>query len=186
VISTVAVTRNAHLKFERLPHGLQAGIDSSVYRQLMRHQAAGVSVVATGEVGSRVGLTATSVASLSDSPPKLLVCVGRAAQAHDAIHKNGVFSVNFLAAGHQALAQRFAGRHDVDGESRFLEGRWSTLETGAPVLADALSSLDCRLLESHTFSTHSIFIGRVVAGCNNVDADPLVYFRGGYREISRS
>ncbi len=174
------------MKFERLAHGLQAGIDGSVYRQLMRHQAAGVSVVATGETGSRVGLTATSVASLSDAPPKLLVCVGRAAQAHDAIHKNGVFSVNFLAAGHQALAQRFAGRHDVDGEARFSEERWRTLETGAPVLVDGLSCLDCRLLESHTFSTHSIFIGRVVAGCNNVDADPLVYFRAGYREISRS
>lgn len=186
MISAFAITRKTLLKFDRLPDGPEAGFDGSAYRQLMRHQAAGVSVVATGEVGSRVGLTATSVASLSDSPPKLLVCVGRAAQAHDAIHRHGVFSVNFLASEHQALAQRFAGRLDIDGEERFAEGRWETLETGAPVLADALSSLDCRLLESHTFSTHSIFIGRVVAGINNVDADPLIYFRGGYREISRS
>lgn len=186
MITSAAATRKTHLKFEALPQGLEAGVDGSVYRQLMRHQAAGVAVVATGKVGSRVGLTATSVASLSDAPPKLLVCVGRAAHAHDAIHKNGVYSVNFLAAEHQSLAQRFAGLLDVDGEARFSEGRWGTLETGAPVLVDALSCVDCRLLESHTFSTHSIFIGRVVAGCNNVDADPLVYFRGGYREISRS
>lgn len=181
-----AATRNLRLKFDKPPKEFEAGIDGGIYRQLMRQQAAGVSVVATGGVGERVGLTATSVASLSDAPPKLLVCVGRATRAHNVIGDRGAFSVNFLAAEHQDLAQRFAGCLGVDGEARFAEGDWCTLETGVPVLGDAVSSLDCRLLESHTFSTHSIFIGRVVAGLSNAEAKPLVHFRGGYCGISRS
>lgn len=168
------------MNFERLPEDYEAGIDGTVYRQLMRHQAVSVSVIATGEAPNRVGLTATSVASLSDAPPKLLVCVGRTAQAHNIVCDQGVFSVNFLAREQQELAERFAGRRNVDGEARFQGADWSTLVTGAPVLSDALSSLDCRLMESHTFTTHSIFIGRVVAGRSNTGAQPLVYFRGKY------
>lgn len=174
------------MKFEKLPEDFESGFDGTWYRQLMRHQAVGVSVVATGAAGARVGLTATSVASLSDAPPKLLVCVGRATQAHNVVADRGVFSVNFLALEHQEMAARFAGQRGVDGEDRFLVGQWDTLTTGAPMLADALSSLDCRLLESHTFSTHSIFIGRVVGGQCREDGEPLIYFRGGYRGLGRS
>jgi len=174
------------LKLDKLPEDLDAGFDGSGYRQLMRHQALGVSVVATGELGARVGLTATSVASLSDSPPKILVCVGRATQAHNVVAERGVFSVNFLASEHQELAARFAGQRGVDGEERFRGANWTTLVTGAPVLADALSSIDCRLLESHTFTTHSIFIGRVVGGTSRADGEPLIYFRNGYRALARS
>ncbi len=134
-----ASTRNLRLKFDKPPKEFEAGIDGGIYRQLMRQQAAGVSVVATGGVGERVGLTATSVASLSDAPPKLLVCVGRATRAHNVIGDRGAFSVNFLAAEHQDLAQRFAGCLGVDGEARFAEGDWCTLETGVPVLGDAVS-----------------------------------------------
>lgn len=173
------------MTYERLPEELQAGVDGTIYRRLMRHQAAGVAVVASGGVGERVGLTATSVASLSDAPPKLLVCVGRSTRAHNVIADDGSFSVNFLAYGQMEIAERFAGRRGVDGEARFIGagGSWITLETGAPVLGDALASLDCRLLESHTFSTHSIFIGRVVAGRSSEEGEPLLYFRGDFGRI---
>ena len=174
------------MNFERLPEDFEDGFDGTVYRQLMRHQAVGVSVVATGEVGQRVGLTATSVASLSDAPPKLLVCVGRATQAHNIVCERGVFSVNFLASDQRELAERFAGQRGLDGEDRFPGAQWDTLVSGAPVLAGALSSIDCRLLESHTFTTHSIFIGRVVAGRSRDDGDPLIYFRGGYRGLAQN
>lgn len=174
------------MNIERLPEEFDTDMDGSDYRQLMRHQAVGVSVVATGEVGDRVGLTATSVASLSDAPPKLLVCVGRSTQAHNIVCEKGVFSVNFLSREQQELAERFAGRLGIDGETRFANTKWITLATGAPVLVEALASLDCRLIESHTFKTHSIFIGRVMAGRCNTAAEPLVYFRGAYRGLAGS
>lgn len=186
ILFAVVDEGSSAVNFERLPDNFEAGFDGTRYRQLMRHQAVGVSVVATGVVGRRVGLTATSVASLSDAPPKLLVCVGRATQAHNIVCDRGFFSVNFLASDQQELAERFAGRRGVDGEDRFQGAEWDTLETGAPVLKEALSNIDCRLLESHTFTTHSIFIGRVVAGRSREDGDPLIYFRGGYRGLAKS
>lgn len=168
------------MNIERGTQAFEPSVDGTLYRQLMRHQAAGVSVVASGHAGARVGLTATSVASLSDAPPKLLVCVGRTTRAHSVIVETEFFSVNFLARAQEALAERFAGRLGLAGEARFAEGDWQVLTTGAPVLRDALAGLDCRLLESHTFSTHSIFIGRVVAGRDLRGGEPLVYFRGRF------
>lgn len=150
------------------------------YRAIMRHQAGAVTVIACGAAGVRAGLTATAVASLSDSPPTLLACVNRSAGAHDEIVRASAFSVNLLTEDQQAVAERFAGKTGVSGEARFEGLGWRTLRTGSPILTDALASLDCELAEQHTFQTHSIFIGRVIAGAFRADLKPLLYFRGDY------
>ena len=110
----------------------------------------------------------------------VLACVNQAAGAHDQIVKAGAFSVNLLAAEQQSVAERFAGKGGFKGEDRFTGLSWHRLATGSPILDQALASLDCELVEQHTFSTHSIFIGRVVAGEFRPPAKPLLYFRGDY------
>jgi flavin reductase (DIM6/NTAB) family NADH-FMN oxidoreductase RutF len=50
-------------------------------------------------------------------------------------------------------------------------------------LQGALASLDCELLDEHQFSTHSIFIGRVMDGRFRTDGEPLLYFRNDYWDI---
>lgn len=160
-----------------------AGLDADGYRALMRHQAGAVTVIATVSAGRRAGLTATAVASLSDHPPTILACVQRKASAHDLIVASGIFSVNLLTTAQQAVAETFAGRDGAKGEARFADGTWTTLTTGAPVLADALAVLDCRLVERHDFTTHSIFIGRVLAGRRDESAAPLLYFRNDFWDL---
>lgn len=155
-------------------------MDAGNYRAIMRHQAGAVTVIACGREGERAGLTATAVASLSDQPPTVLACVNQTTWVHDAILRAQAFSVNLLTDAHQEVAERFAGKGGLIGEARFKGLAWRTLATGSPILAEALASLDCQLVEQHTFSTHSIFIGRVVAGEFRGSARPLLYFRGDY------
>jgi flavin reductase (DIM6/NTAB) family NADH-FMN oxidoreductase RutF len=150
------------------------------YRAIMRHQAGAVTVIACGAPGARAGLTATAVASLSDCPPTVLACVNRAAGAHDPIIEASAFSVNLLSSTQQPIAERFAGKDGLAGEARFDGIAWRTLSTGSPILPDALASLDCKLVEKHAFETHTIFIGRVMAGAFRADLKPLLYFRGDY------
>src|SRR5688572_26726442 len=97
----------------------RAGMNSESYRALMRHQAGAVTVIASGVDGSRAGLTATAVCSLSDNPPTILVCVQRRSGAHDLIAKARCFSVNLLSREQEDVAERFAGRRGVRGEARF-------------------------------------------------------------------
>lgn len=165
-----------------------APIAADSFRAIMQHQAGAVSIVATGAEPDRAGLTATAIASLSDEPPSILVCVNRKTDAHDAIPAGGSFAVNLLAADQQNISDRFAGRDDQHGEDRFknLAGMsWGTLKTGAPVLHGALAVLDCTLTDQHAFTTHTIYIGQVVAGVFREDARPLLYFRGDYWDLGQ-
>lgn len=157
---------------------------SERFRQGMRRLAASVTIITTRHDARRAGLTATAVCSLSTAPPQLLVCVNRAADAHDPIDRGGRFCVNLLASGHRGLAARFAGADGVEGEARFAEGRWIDLATGAPALADALACFDCEVGERVRASTHTIFIGRVVEVAIQPRGKPLLYAAGEYAALA--
>ena len=58
-----------------------------------------------------------------------------------------------------------------------------TLATGAPVLKNALATLDCELTDEHGFDTHSVFIGRVRDGRWRENVEPLLYFQGGFWDL---
>ncbi|MDX2258860.1 MAG: flavin reductase family protein [Hyphomicrobiaceae bacterium] len=173
------------LTFQATTGPLGETVDPAAYRALMRHHASAVTIIATGRRGARAGLTATAVASLSDTPPTVLVAVNRTAGAHDLIAGGAGFSVNVLAAGQDDIARRFAGRSGLKGEARFVGLDWDELATGAPILPGAVASIDCRLVASHGFPTHTVFIGEVVAGRADALSEPLIYFRGGYRRIAQ-
>jgi flavin reductase (DIM6/NTAB) family NADH-FMN oxidoreductase RutF len=160
-----------------------SAVSAEQFKQGMRCLAAGVTIVTTVHYGVRSGLTATAVTSLSADPPQVLVCVNRTAGAHDLIHRGSLLCVNVLCHGHKSLAARFAGQNGVFGEGRFDAGRWMTLRTGAPVLADALASFDCVVTERVQASTHTIFIGRVVDVRTRPNARPLVYASGTYARL---
>jgi flavin reductase (DIM6/NTAB) family NADH-FMN oxidoreductase RutF len=157
---------------------------AAAFREAMRHLAGGVAIVTAGRDEGRVGMTATSVTSLSAEPPTLLVCINRSASLRPALDRAGHFAVNLLGDRHQGLADRFAGRHGVAGHERFARGRWSTLATGAPVLADALAAFDCGIEEIIERHSHAIVVGRVQA-VRITAAAALVYWHGGYERLVR-
>ncbi len=158
-------------------------MDSQHFRNLMRHQAGAVTVIAAGAPGHRAGITATAFSPLSDDPPSILACVNLKSSVHGVIRQMQAFSVNILASDQQVVAERFSGKTGVKGEARFSGQFWSDLSTGAPVLDGALATLDCRLTDQHDFPTHSIFIGSVVDGRFRAEAQPLLYFRNDYWDI---
>jgi flavin reductase (DIM6/NTAB) family NADH-FMN oxidoreductase RutF len=156
------------------------GADPVAFRAGMRAVPGAVAIIATGAAGARSGMTATAVCSLSDAPPMLLVCVNASASSHPVIRARGHFTVNLLAESQSDIAARFAGAGGVKGEDRFALGDWSMLETGAPVLRDAMVGFDCDLVAEHVHATHSIFVGAVRAVVSRADAPPLLYLAGGF------
>lgn len=150
----------------------------------MRQLAAGVTVVTTEDAGSRAGLTATAVCSVSAEPPQLLVCINVAAEAHDVIARSRRFAVNILSSGQRPVADRFAGMTGHSGEDRFDLGVWKTLATGAPVLAGCCANFDCRVVTSLRAGTHTVFVGEVQAVESATDLFPIVYAEGEYGLIA--
>jgi flavin reductase (DIM6/NTAB) family NADH-FMN oxidoreductase RutF len=153
------------------------------FRSAMRHLASGVSVITTGEGEHRTGLTATSVSSLSMEPPALVVCISHASTTLQAMRENRFFGVNFLAAGHRELADRFSGHGKVSGAARYQGGEWITLATGAPILVDALAAIDCSIDTIMEWNTHALVIGRVEAVHQPGGAQALVHWRRSYLDL---
>ncbi len=157
-------------------------MDTMKFRNVMRHQAGAVTIIAVGKPGNRTGLTATAMCSLSDQPPSVLICVNKSASAHGPIREARCFSVNLLASPQHELAKRFSTKK-VEGEARFEEQDWEILTTGAPILKNTIASLDCELIAEHSVETHSIFIGRVQDGRFSETDEPLLYFRGDFWDV---
>src|ERR1700722_15176745 len=104
---------------------------SADFRLAMREFASGVAIGTCANGKERAGCTATALASLSLSPPSLVICLERSSSTLAVLTQVGAFTVNILAAQHGALASRLAGGNGVEGEAQFEEGDWYALETGA-------------------------------------------------------
>lgn len=157
-------------------------VTSEQFRDALRHFPSGVTVV-TVRAGDEIhGLTVSAFASVSPEPPLILIMIDSRHTAHAMFEREGaVFAVNILCQDQVELSNRFAW---VKDEDRFAEGDWQEAVTGAPVLADALAWLDCKLVGRHRAGTHSIYVGEVQATESpRADCAPLVYWNRGYRRL---
>ncbi|MDJ0933112.1 MAG: flavin reductase [Breoghania sp.] len=108
----------------------------------MSRLSATVNLITSDGPEGRHGMTASAVSSVTDDPPTLLVCVNQQNRSHDRFNANGKLCVNVLGDRHQEIAGLFASR---GSDERFSKGEWITLQTGAPVLQDAIVAFDCRI-----------------------------------------
>ena len=161
-------------------------INEECFRRGFRRLASGVCCVTTRWQDQPNGFLATSVSSLSGSPPTLIVCVNRDVSSHDSLQKAGVLCVNVLGESEKSVAALFSdkGRRDL----RFADRVWTKLSTGAPVLGDALVAFDCKIDRTIPYATHTIFVCHIVDTLINDQASsaPLLYFDGAFRELART
>lgn len=154
------------------------------FREALSRLASAVTIVATDGPAGRAGLTCSAVSSVSDQPATVLICVKRSSRSNAVIKANRVFTVNALVAGQEPVADVFAGRGGIDGSERFAHGDWAPLVTGAPALAGARMTLDCRLAELVEVGTHSVLFGAVEAVRLGASGEPLVYADRRYHALA--
>lgn len=147
------------------------------FRQAMRRVASTVNVISIRVGGQPMGITATAVSPISMDPPSLLVCINRAASVHGSMEDVSHFRVNVLHRDQEAVARMFADR--TQHRLRFRSG-WDISCAAAPALVEAQATILCRRIDSHSFGTHSIFIGLVEEAAARADVNPLVYLDGEY------
>lgn len=151
------------------------------FRDALRHFGSGVTIVTTRAEGKNHGMTVSAFVPLSLDPPLIAVVIRRRGTFHSLLENPDGLAVNILAEEQAPLSKRFAFSRVED---RFLDGDWTTAVTGAPILADALAWLDCRLVGRHPAGTHTIFLGAVEASCvNRPDDKPLIYWNRDYHRI---
>jgi flavin reductase len=168
--------------FTAVGSGPITSVEPLVFREAMSRLGAAVHLVTTAGLAGKTGFTATAVCPVSDAPAMLLVCLNRRSVSAPLLAQNGVFCVNTLGAAEEKLADLFAGRSGQRHE-RFSAGEWITLKTGAPVLASAVVSFDCRTIETKAMASHNVVFGAVEAVRMGQSGPALVYHERGYKQV---
>ena len=155
--------------------------DGREMRDALGRFATGVCVVTTTtEAQGALGITANSFSSVSLDPPLVLWNLQNNSDIYEPFATPQYFAINILAAEQRAHSTRYAkkGAHLMDAD-HYRVGSY-----GSPVILDALVSFECELEATHPGGDHLIIVGRVLNMLSRSGGDPLLFFGGGYRELS--
>lgn len=115
-----------------------------LFKDAFRWHPAGVSVITADSPEGPVGLTATSVCSVSLNPPAVAFSLSALSSTAPAIRAAGTVVVHLLDSTAQGVAQRFA----TSGIDRFAGTSWERLPTGEPLLLQAAAWFRGRIVET--------------------------------------
>jgi flavin reductase (DIM6/NTAB) family NADH-FMN oxidoreductase RutF len=149
-------------------------VDATLFRRALRRHAAGV-VIVTGP--GPVGMTATSLTSVSLDPPLVSFCVSRESTTWPYLREAPYFAVNVLSGDQAATAARFAGR----GIDRFAAPtRWWAGPYDVPILSGVTAHLLCEPYDTIALGDHWLVVGLVVGTELGDAGEPLLYHHGRY------
>lgn len=156
-------------------------VSAENFKKAMQLWASGVTVITTQSEKHGVrGMTVTAFSSVSVQPPQILVCINQSADTGENIDATGCFAVNILSASQQDISNNFSGGSSQ--EQRFANTTWETGQYGTPLLTESIMSLECKVVEKVAAGTHWIITGEVQEAISRT-GDPLLYYRGSYRQL---
>jgi flavin reductase (NADH) len=155
-------------------NGISGGSTVDQYRGLMGAFPTGVSIVTTvDEAGRPRGLTCSSLASVTLTPPTLLVCLNSRSGTLTALRARGCFALNLLHSRGRVAAEVFSQPSTVD---RFARVDWRPAGPDRlPWLAeDAFAMADCAVVRTCEVGDHTVVFGEVRSVLQTADT-PLLY-----------
>lgn len=155
------------------------------FKEAFRNHPAGVAVITADPGEGPVGLTASSVISVSADPPMLVFSLSTRASATPHLLRAESVVVHMLGADQLGLARNFA----TGGIDRFADrSSWYRLATGEPVLRDApvwLRGRVARLVPAGESTVVALSIDDIEVPTHGAaTVDPLVYHNRTWHTLS--
>lgn len=169
----------------------QEGVPAEEFKATFRNHPAGVALITADAGHGPVALTATSVFSVSASPPLLIFAISEFSSRAATIHEAKTVVVHLLSAEHLPLAELGA----ASGIDRFSDtSLWSRLPTGEPYfpavhtwirgqIVQEIAAGGSRIVLLHAQQTHTA--PREPAE-NAPQADPLVYHNRTWHKLDEN
>lgn len=152
-------------------------MDKDTFAQVLQKFPLPVTVVTVGRGGAENALTVSWVTPVSFDPPQVMFAADRHHYSVDFLRSTKNFCVNVLRDGQQRLAGHFA-RQSMTKEDKLADVTTREGDSGAAILTDALSYLDCEVSALYESGDHLIVVGNVVDAGILRDGEPLTSAAG--------
>jgi flavin reductase (DIM6/NTAB) family NADH-FMN oxidoreductase RutF len=149
-------------------------------RGLMRYWPHGVSVLTVDYEGDRMGVTVSSLVSLSLDPQLVGVSIGKEASCYELLRRAGAWAVSLLGSEQEELAQRFAAGRPPIVHWAGVDVREGLL---APLIEGAVGWIEARTRDEHDAGDHTFFIGDVVSVEHGPAQRALMYRESTYHAL---
>ncbi|WP_434739577.1 flavin reductase family protein [Micromonospora sp. SH-82] len=160
------------------------GNRTAVHRRAVRRIASAVAVLTTNTERGPHGVTVSSLSAVSREPLLIGICLQHRSASLALLKESRTFAVSVLAASQTEPARRFADPGRPRGPAQFDVVDWEPDPvSGAPLIADALAWLSCRLTATVTAGDHELLLAEVVEGVAR-DGRPLLSFGGSLASVS--
>jgi flavin reductase (DIM6/NTAB) family NADH-FMN oxidoreductase RutF len=161
---------------------------SEDFKTAFRNHPAGVAVITADPGDGPIGLTATSVSSVSVSPPLLVFSLSAHSSSGPALSRAETVVVHLLGAEHLGLAKTFS----TSGIDRFADtSSWSRLATGEPYLLAPSTWMRGKIVNRMVAGESTIVAVEILEVCVPDDearaalnAQPLVYHNRTWHSLS--
>ena len=155
-------------------------MDSVSFRQALGYFATGVCVVTVNHANlGPIATTVNSFSSVSLDPALVLWSIQNASDHFRVYTQCEHFGISVLSADQAQISGHYAKR----GEHQALTEHFVTGASGEPQLLHALAHFSCVTHTVHPGGDHHIIVGEVQA-FESAEAEPLIFFAGGYRGVS--
>jgi flavin reductase (DIM6/NTAB) family NADH-FMN oxidoreductase RutF len=131
-------------------------------------------------LGSRAGerrnlMTINWVTQVSFEPKLIGVGVEQTAFTHELVTEGQVFSLSTIDREDRAIVRKFTKPAEWDPAASTLNGfAVHEAATGAPILSQAVASIDCEVRQAIEVGNHTFFLGEVVDAAFLKDEDTPV------------
>lgn len=151
------------------------------FKESMRNLVSGVTIISSkGSDDKFHGLTASSLTSVSLTPPLILFCLNSKSHSISAIQTSKKFAISLLVEGQEAIARNFASSNiDKFSTTDYTIGEFSS----CPLIMNANYWIECSLYAEHDGGDHRIIVGKVENLIAGKKSSPLAYYNRNYRKI---
>lgn len=164
--------------------GTGGSLSPEAFRMAFRNHPAGVAVVTADDGTGPVAMTATSVISVSATPPLLMFSASSLSSATPTLLRAESVVVHLLDSDELPLAVRGS----TSGIDRFAGIAWRRLGTGEPVFTEASMRLRCRVADRIDAGMATVFVLEALeveaASDATDDRHPLVFQNRTWHRLS--
>ncbi len=159
----------------------EAGLSADEFKLAFRNHPAGVAVITADAGDGPVGITATSVFSVSAEPALLVFSISSQSSSAATFNRADTLVVHLLGADQLEVAKLFAAK----GVDRFADrSTWDRLITGEPYLPSAPVHIRGRVINRMEAGGSTVIaVHALQAHISDAESAPLVYHNRAWHHI---